>query len=779
MAKKVKKPGSIPTFDDTGPSSSQTPYLVPTTDDVQIASVLSTGDQVGVKDAPPALAGTPWRMVGIPDGLGAYDNGDGTMTVLMNHELGATAGVVREHGQTGAFVSKLIVDKETLQVLSAGDLIQTVHYYDRVTDSYVAAPTFNGDLAALGRLCSADLPEISALFDANSGLGTQERVFFSGEEIGNEGRVFAHVATGTEAGHSFELPKLGRFSWENAQANPDSGAKTVVVGTDDSTPGEVYLYVGDKQATGNTIEKAGLTNGKLFGIAASFGDDGAGTPPNGTFALVMQGANGDVSELTGAQLQAQAAPLTQFGRPEDGHWDPSNPNRFYFVTTGTATIPTRLWAMDFVDVEHPELGGTIRVLVQGTLAAPAGDPNSALPFMMDNMTVTDSGLVIIQEDPGNSTRLAKVWMYDPTQDNGVDPLSGLTEIAHHDPARFANPSGPTATPAPGSTTGFGQDEESSGVIDVTDMLGNGEKLAFMLDTQAHYSFSPAEFVEGGQLMTMFVNLDNPGDTRFHGGNGNDTFDGGFGNDRLDGGVGNDTLLGNYGDDEINGDDGNDRLDGGVGNDDIDGGKGDDTITGGTGDDTIKADDGNDNVDGGVGNDEIDGGKGADTLKGSFGNDTIEGGDGNDTIEGNQGNDKLDGEDGNDRLFGGSGDDQIIGGKGNDILTGGEGHDSMNGGSGDDTFMFASPAQGGDTISSFDSGHDLIMVDFDGVSPGSVIFVGFEDSAASGSAAAPTLLYSDVTGELRWDGNGGSADDAVLIATLTGSPHLHTGDVFFI
>src|SRR5262245_7340389 len=111
MAKK-KQPVAEPVFDDTGPSASQTPYVVPVADNVQIASVLSVGDDVGVKDGP--LAGQPWRMVGIPDGLGAFDNGDGTMTVLMNQELGQTSGVVREHGQSGAFVSKLIVDKETL-----------------------------------------------------------------------------------------------------------------------------------------------------------------------------------------------------------------------------------------------------------------------------------------------------------------------------------------------------------------------------------------------------------------------------------------------------------------------------------------------------------------------------------------------------------------------------------------------------------------------------------------------------------------------------------------
>ena len=54
---------------------------------VQIELILSVGDQVGVKDGPAGFVGQPRRMAGIPDGLGAFDNGDGTMTVLMNHEL--------------------------------------------------------------------------------------------------------------------------------------------------------------------------------------------------------------------------------------------------------------------------------------------------------------------------------------------------------------------------------------------------------------------------------------------------------------------------------------------------------------------------------------------------------------------------------------------------------------------------------------------------------------------------------------------------------------------
>jgi hypothetical protein len=138
-----------------------------------------------------------------------------------------------------------------------------------------------------------------------------------------------------------------------------------------------------------------------------------------------------VSDTTGAQLQAQAASLTQFARPEDGAWDPSDPNRFYFITTGATVhgtpIPTRLWVVQFQDVTHPELGGTIKVAVEGGLTT---SNKAAVPVMLDNLTVTEDGHVFMQEDPGNSTRLAKVWMYDPAADHQpVGSISGLTQIA--------------------------------------------------------------------------------------------------------------------------------------------------------------------------------------------------------------------------------------------------------------------------------------------------------------------------------------------------------------
>ena len=84
----------------TGPSSSQSPYVIPTAPGIGVTSILTVGDSVG-----------GYAMVGIPDGLGAYDNNDGTFTVLMNHELGPAVGAVRAHGATGAFVSEWVVRK--------------------------------------------------------------------------------------------------------------------------------------------------------------------------------------------------------------------------------------------------------------------------------------------------------------------------------------------------------------------------------------------------------------------------------------------------------------------------------------------------------------------------------------------------------------------------------------------------------------------------------------------------------------------------------------------
>lgn len=458
----------------TGPSSSASPYLVPVAPGVTTTSLLTVGDSVG-----------GYRLVGIPDGLGVLGGDDGTFRLFVNHELGASAGVVRAHGATGAFVSEWSIDAASLAVRSGRDLI------DEVTVS-TGGP-------ALARLCSANLAAKPAFWDPASKTGYNGRIFMDGEESGPEGRAFAHLVTGSQQGESFELPALGNASWENLVASPASGRKTVVVGTDDATPGQVYVYVGEKQRTGTPIERAGLAQGSLYGVkvpGVPLEDRSAGV--GGTSVAFGLASLGDVSGKTGAQIQSAstAAGITEFLRPEDGAWDPTNPGDFYFVTTdrfdtvqtpstdGVANTPagqvgnSRLWRLRFADVTDPAAGGTLQLLLDGTEG----------PQMMDNLTVDQTGHVLIQEDPGNQAYIARVWSYDIAADT-------VTAIAKHDPARFGV----------GGASFLTKDEESSGIVDASEVLGPGW---FLLDVQAHYELG-GELVEGGQLLALYSPASDP------------------------------------------------------------------------------------------------------------------------------------------------------------------------------------------------------------------------------------------------------------------------------
>ena len=441
--------------------ASNDPYLVPTAPGVITKAILTVGESVNTK-----ADGTPYRMVGIPDGLGALDNGDGTFTLLANHELPGN-GVVHAHGSKGAFVSKWTIRKSDLTVLKGEDLMQQFVAWDPAASAYKAA----GPGPVFQRFCSADLAAPSAYFDAASGLGTAERLFLDGEESGTEGKGLAHALNGV----TYELPRLGKMAFENSVAAPLSGQKTVVVSTDDGQNGQVYLYIGTKTSTGSVIDKAGLTNGNTFAVkVAGFPVEPVATGiPSGTdFSLVDLG---NVENTTGTAFDAAsvAAGSTTFQRPEDAAWDPKNPNDLYFVTTSSFTTPSRLWRLHFTDAQNLALGGKIDMLLDGTEGFK----------MADNITVDKKGHIYIQEDIGGQDALGKIFRYDIATDT-------LTLIAQHNPALFT----------PGAAGFLTRDEESSGIIDASEILGAGWLL---VDVQAHFTNADPELVEGGQFLAVF------------------------------------------------------------------------------------------------------------------------------------------------------------------------------------------------------------------------------------------------------------------------------------
>ena len=67
-------------------STSVKPYVVPVGTDSEVKALFSAGDTVPWANGP-----GQYRMLGLPDGLGAHANGDGTTTLFRTRELPASA----------------------------------------------------------------------------------------------------------------------------------------------------------------------------------------------------------------------------------------------------------------------------------------------------------------------------------------------------------------------------------------------------------------------------------------------------------------------------------------------------------------------------------------------------------------------------------------------------------------------------------------------------------------------------------------------------------------
>jgi len=464
-------------------------YIIASTDAAEIKPLAYAGDTFG-----------GFTIRGIPDGMGAMRNADGTITLLSSHEVPSYApiGTLAKAADKGKPVLGTSITKFTLnaagdRVLKASNFITSWSFYNYNTKTYQASPSGAAPTTQtvgmdnfISRFCAATLVQAGKLSfkDGSTTLGYDGAVYLAGEEDADSG--YARGFAFDMDGNAINLPRMGLASWENLIPNLKPGKNTVVMANEDgsATDSQLFMYVGTKTATGTFADKAGLTNGDLhvMSIPNITNDNafraayGKNKPVDVTFAKTIW--DGDMK----TQQADHRDKGTEMSRVEDGAWDPTNPNVYYFVTTesnkdagATKENPSEpgisrdgggFWRLTFVDGQKPELGAKLELLLDGTEAPYLSKP--------DNMEITTDGIVLLQEDPGNNAHVSRIVAFRPKDGK-------LAVVAEFNKDYFAKDASKFMT----------VDEESSGILDVTSLIAKPG------DTSKHFYFNAQVHTTGG------------------------------------------------------------------------------------------------------------------------------------------------------------------------------------------------------------------------------------------------------------------------------------------
>ena len=450
-------------------ATSVKPYVEPVGGEYAIRALFSVDDKV------PLLGGAPgqqYRMVGIPDGLGAHPNGDGTSTLFMNHELGFTAlsePVVGGPKNRGAIVSQWILDQD-------GDPVAGRRAYDQIFDENTLlgpAPVVGNEAQMprqLARFCSG--------FLAGPANGFDRHIYLTNEEASSpetfDGKGGLSVAIFDNGLHT--LPKLGRYAKENTVVQPTRGRRTVIFPTEDgpaTLDNQLYMYVGtkDRSRKASALARNGLDNGTLYVFRS------LDPARNSERSFTSGSVTGEWVEipnaeaLTDAQLEAasDAAGAMTFVRPEDGAFNPNNPSEFFFDTTGSSSGADegvnelgRLYSLR-LHPDNPLKPARLSVVYNADTVVAAGGDIAISP---DNLDVSRRYLMINEDGT--------------TESRAVMAAKGRDGV----------PVGPGVW-------------ETSGIIDASAMFGADTWLS---DVQAHPPTTPpvgpTVTVEDGQLFLL-------------------------------------------------------------------------------------------------------------------------------------------------------------------------------------------------------------------------------------------------------------------------------------
>jgi hypothetical protein len=480
-----------------GAATTIDPYAEAVGPEYDITPLFSVDDRVPETSNP----GQQYRMVGIPDGLGAHANSDGTRTLYMNHEFTQSTvsqPVVGGPMYRGTYVSKWILDAD-------GDPISG----ERAFDTVWKENTFFGPAAEVGnttpgfaRFCSGYLAGPKNGFDRHIYLANEEEL----SPITFDGMGGLSVAIYDNEAHT--LPKLGRYSKENTVVQPqvNQGTRTVIFSTEDgpaTLDNQLYMYVGmkDRSAGASVLARNGLDNGRLYAFRSL-------NPARNSERTFIDGSvTGEWVQIPGADVMADVAleaatdtvNAMTFVRPEDGAFNPNDPNEFFFVTTGSSTGADngvnelgRLYSLR-LHQGNPLRPATLTIVYNADIIAARGGDIAVSPDNLD----TSGQYLMINEDGTTESRAfmasrgrdGSVWRFDlVTGAVGVDVTTAMRVAQLDPPGRDGVFVGPGVW-------------ETSGIIDASMLFGANTWLS---DVQAHgpTAAPSAGTVEDGQLFLM-------------------------------------------------------------------------------------------------------------------------------------------------------------------------------------------------------------------------------------------------------------------------------------
>lgn len=429
------------------------PY-VSLTGDGTIVPLINSGDVFG-----------DVTFEGIPDGIGAVPNDDGTVDLYVAHE--------QSHVPFGGFadyqdssVSRVTVDIEEQAVVGLDVALSPDLGFLRFCSAFMAGPDqgFDNYTFFLNEESNDIVPvPDGAPYGADPAIAPYRQSGYT-------------VALDTDTGALTTVSRMGRLNHENAVVVPGGWKNLAILSGDDtfSAPSsQLYLY------TAKNSEAVMADKGQLWAFQVTATDDGVVDPYDpfndandyleigtgdewsGRFIHVPTDvARGVTGEAPQAALEKWSNDnnVFQFVRVEDIAYDPDDERTIYFTDTGTDRLTEsgttgrlfrgpsdtgtnsngRVFKM-VLNESDPRVVDSFSIVLD---AASIGMRNP------DNLDVS-SNSIMVQEDPSGE---AKVWRYDMA--------NTWTHVA-------------TATQPKA---------ETSGIVDVSEWFGDGW---WALDVQSH------------------------------------------------------------------------------------------------------------------------------------------------------------------------------------------------------------------------------------------------------------------------------------------------------